>query len=107
MAFKLRRDHTATGQEPTGEAAEGDWAWPLAFTDRACCCPAKPVVVAVMPPTPARPYPMDLLLCGHHYALARESLAAGNAIVYDKTGARLTPADAEQEAVPADAASRT
>jgi hypothetical protein len=31
--------------------------------DRACCCPAKPVVVAIIPPGPGRPRPADLLLC--------------------------------------------
>ena len=44
-----------------------DWAWPLAFAEHACCCPATPMVTVVMPPRHGRPYPMDLLLCGHHY----------------------------------------
>jgi hypothetical protein len=45
----------------------------------ACCCPAMPVVRVVMPPTPARPHPTDLLLCGHHYRVSRQKLAALNA----------------------------
>jgi len=55
----------------TGPAACGE--------DRACCCPAQPVVRAVMPPTPSRPHSVDLLLCGHHYRVSRESLAAAGA----------------------------
>jgi hypothetical protein len=33
----------------------------------------------VMPPTPARPYETDLLLCGHHYRASRTALAAAAA----------------------------
>jgi hypothetical protein len=36
-------------------------------------CPAKPVVVAVMPPAPGRDHATDLLLCGHHYRASREA----------------------------------
>ena len=38
---------------------------PIAAGERACCCPARPMVTVMMPPTASRPYPMDLLLCGH------------------------------------------
>jgi len=51
--------------------------------DRACCCPARPVVVAVIPPGPGRPRPADLLLCGHHYRVSRRALAAVAATVVD------------------------
>jgi hypothetical protein len=67
----------ARGQE-LGDGPADDsvrWAWPLAFAERACCCPARPLVVAVMPPSPGRPYPMDLLLCGHHYRASLVTLA--------------------------------
>ena len=64
---------------------------PLALADRACCCPARPVVTAVMPPTPARPYPVDLLLCGHHYRACLAALTAAGATVYDATGALADP----------------
>ena len=47
----------------------------------AFCCPALPVVRVVMPATPARPHPTDLLLCGHHYRMSRRTLAAMNATV--------------------------
>jgi len=36
-------------------------AWRSAFAERACRCPARPVVVAMMPPVPWRPYLIDLL----------------------------------------------
>jgi len=69
-------------------------AWPLASAERACCCRARPVVTVVMPPVPQRPYPMDLLLCGHHYRAGETALLAAGATVYDETGVVL-PADAE------------
>ncbi len=55
-------------------------AWTRA--GRACCCPALPAVRVVMPATPARPHPTDLLLCGHHYRMSRRTLAAMNATVH-------------------------
>jgi hypothetical protein len=61
------------GQDPSDYGQE--WAGP------ACCCPATPVVRVVMPPTLARPHPTDLLLCGHHYRVSRQRLAALNATV--------------------------
>jgi hypothetical protein len=49
--------------------------------ERACCCPAKPRVVAIMPPASGRPHQTDLLLCGHHYRASRQALAAAGAVV--------------------------
>jgi len=46
------------------------------------CCPARPVVAVVMPPVPGRPYPIDLLLCGHHYRASEIALLAAGATVY-------------------------
>lgn len=60
---------------------------PLAVTDRACCCPAMSVVRVVLPPTLVRPHPTDLLLCGHHYRVSRQRLAALNATVERLPGA--------------------
>jgi hypothetical protein len=48
---------------------------------RACCCPARPVVRVIMPPTAGRPYSTDLLLCGHHYRISGQALAAAGATV--------------------------
>ena len=47
----------------------------------ACCCPAKATVQVTMPPTPARPHEIDLMLCGHHYRASRAALAAAHAVV--------------------------
>jgi hypothetical protein len=49
---------------------------------RACCCPARPMFKILMPPTAARPRPVDLWLCGHHYQASQQSLAAAGARVY-------------------------
>jgi hypothetical protein len=40
-----------------------------------------------MPPISARAHPVDLLLCGHHYRVSRDALAAAGAVVFDETGA--------------------
>jgi hypothetical protein len=54
--------------------------------DRACCCPARPVVQAIMPPTAERRQSVDLLLCGHHYRASRPALAAAGATVFTLSG---------------------
>ena len=64
---------TATQDQPILSAARR--------ADRACCCTAKPVIVALMPATPARPHVTDLLLCGHHYRISRRALALAGAVV--------------------------
>jgi len=48
---------------------------------RACCCPARPAVRAVMPAVAARPNPTELLLCGHHYRVSHRVLAEAGATV--------------------------
>jgi hypothetical protein len=62
------------------------WAWPLETVGQACCCPAIPAAVVVMPPADGRPYPMDLLLCAHHYRSSFAALLAVGAAVYDSAG---------------------
>ena len=87
----------------------GHWAKPLALAGRACCCPARPVVTVVMPPTAARRHPVDLLLCGHHYRVCRAALTAAGATVYDETGALINTGGGGHEPArpePADAAPR-
>jgi hypothetical protein len=54
-----------------------------ASADRACCCSARAMVQVVMPPTPARPHRTELLLCGHHYRVSRQALAAAGATVHE------------------------
>jgi len=53
---------------------------------RACCCPAKAVVRVIMPASAARPHQTDLLLCGHHYHVAHQALAAAGARVRELPG---------------------
>ena len=65
---------------PAAQAAPG----PL---DQACCCVARAVVRVVMPPTPGRPHETELLLCGHHYRVSRDALAAARARVEELPGA--------------------
>ena len=72
-----------SGSPPSGQS---QLTVPAYREDRACCCPAQPVVRAIMPPTPQRAYPVDLLLCGHHYRICRRALIAAGASVYDMPG---------------------
>jgi hypothetical protein len=65
-----RPGHERIGQPPDAVTA-----------GRAGCCPARPVVRVIMPPTPARPHETDLLLCGHHYRVSRTALARAHASV--------------------------
>jgi hypothetical protein len=60
------------------------------LADRACCCPAKPMVRVVLPPTPARLHEAELLMCGHHYFVSRRALASARAQVSELPG---TPDD--------------
>lgn len=46
---------------------------------RACCCPAKPAVLVIMPPKTGRQQPTELLLCWEHYRASQRSLLAGRA----------------------------
>ena len=59
----------------------------LAGAGRACCCPARPVVLVLVPPAPGRPNAADLLLCGHHYRASRVALEAVSAAVLDSRSA--------------------
>ena len=71
----------------------------LANADRSCCCPAKPVVMAIMPMTSAQGEPVELFLCGHHYRVSRKALAKAGAVVYDGEGLPV-PVDALPAADP-------
>ncbi len=73
------------------------WAWPLEFADRACCCPARPVVVVMMPPADGRTYPVDLLLCAHHYRASVFALLAAGAAAYDIAGVVIPAARTDPE----------
>ena len=66
---------------------QAGWSGPPRLADRSCCCPARPVVRVLLPPAPARPHSVDLLLCGHHYLVSRAALVSAGAAVIDQTGA--------------------
>jgi hypothetical protein len=55
--------------------------------DQACCCVARAVVRVTMPPAPGRLHETELLLCGHHYRVSRDALAAAHAQVEELPGA--------------------
>jgi hypothetical protein len=55
-------------------------------------------VIVLMPPAADRPHRTDLLLCGHHYLMSRQALAAAKATVLDLNG---VPVPASEERSPA------
>ena len=79
-----------TSSEDSGEQAVADD--PATYPDRACCCPARPLVKVVMPATATRP-PVDLWLCGHHWRASRAALSGTGAVAFD-----LTPSEDESPA---------
>jgi hypothetical protein len=79
----------------------------LTPADRACCCPARPVVTVVIPAGRGRPHPVDLLLCGHHYRASLAALRAAGAGVYDNTGALIMAGEEQPAASREPAAART
>jgi hypothetical protein len=83
MSVKFRRASvTGRGAAPAQPPGAYLIDWRAARrAGRACCCPARPVVIAVMPRSAARPHETDLLLCGHHYRASRLVLAAVGATV--------------------------
>ena len=90
FAHHGRADPASLDDSPPGRAR------PLSYTDRACCCPARPVVTVVIPAAHGRPRPVDLLLCGHHYRASRVALHTAGADVYDKTGVLIMTGEREQ-----------
>jgi hypothetical protein len=71
------------GRPPWDDMLPGS---PAGYEDRACCCPAFPVVRVIMPPTAERRHSIDLLLCGHHYRVSRQALTAAGARIEDLPG---------------------
>jgi len=92
-SFTGRRD---SGAERSLGPAGPRWSGPESIdwraaqrAGRACCYPAKPVVIAIMPQKRGRKHPTDLL-CGHHYRVSRKVLAAAGATVLDLSGVPVT-----------------
>ena len=71
---------------------------PASYPDRACCCPARPLVKVILPASDTRP-PVDLWLCGHHWRASRAALAGTGAVAYDLSPAETEPAGARQGVV--------
>ena len=64
-------------------AAEADaWITRIALAERACCCPAKPSTVEIMPSASDRSEPIDLMLCGHHYRIYEAGLQTAEAVLH-------------------------
>ena len=90
---------------PDDQAA---WSGPHDLGDRACCCPARPVVRVLIPPAPARPHSVDLLLCGHHYRASGAALAAAGAVIMDdrRSGGTIVTEYEPGDPVPSDVTPR-
>ena len=80
----------APAADPIGDGGTSVSAESAALAGRACCCAAKAAVCVTMPPGLSRPHSTDLLLCGHHYRVSRQALAAAGAVVRELPG---TPPD--------------
>jgi hypothetical protein len=97
-----RRSAKAAGRSPDSQAAgtapedRAAWSRRPDLGDRACCCPARPVVRVLIPPVAARPHSVDLLLCGHHYRTSCAALAAAGAVIInDKRSGGTIAAESE------------
>jgi hypothetical protein len=77
----FRKDASAHEAHPVCEPRFTDPSVP----SRACCCPGRPVVKVIMPPTADRRHSVDLWLCGHHYRESLPALLASGAVVEDLT----------------------
>jgi hypothetical protein len=85
--FGHRGAGRATPADSNGPTAdENAQNSPSVMGQRACCCPAPPVVQVMMPPTAERPYPVDLWLCGHHYRVCEDALASAGATIQHLPG---------------------
>ena len=94
--------HSATPAPEQGQSCQLSGApgpdLPASYPDRACCCPARPLVKVIMPASATRP-PVDLWLCGHHWRASRAALAGTGAVAYDLSPAETEPSAARQGAV--------
>jgi hypothetical protein len=67
--------------KPSGLHDDTMMSQPAAPLGQACCCPARPVVRAMIPPGATCPRWADLLLCGHHYRVSQQALAEAHAVI--------------------------
>jgi len=86
-AAQANRPRAQTEPQPATDPV--DWR-SVRQAEHACCCLARPAVIAVMPATAIRPHATDLLLCGHHYRMCGRGLSAAGATILDMTGSPVT-----------------
>ena len=89
----FKRYTQADAVVPLDDAVSTDPLVPM----RSCCCPARPAVKVVMPPTAGRRHSVDLWLCGHHYRASLAALLAAGATVEHLS----TPADPRTDRITA------
>jgi hypothetical protein len=92
-SYQSRRRRTATTAAEQPAATEPSAVFQPAprHSGRACCCPALPAVIVMVPPAPGRTTDTDLLLCGHHFRVSQPALAAAGATILDIRGYPLAP----------------
>ena len=86
------RPATEPGTAPAPADYRVDWRLSLRKAERACCCPARPVIAVIMPAVPGRRHATELLLCRHHFLVSEDTLARSGAAAFDGQGMPLTPA---------------
>jgi len=86
--FRRATSSGAARPQPQVPADPDSWIKSLIAAERACCCPAKPTTVAVLPARHGQSEPTDLLLCNHHYRNAKTGLAAVGAAIYQAPWSR-------------------
>jgi hypothetical protein len=87
---RARRTGTAAAEQPVAAEPQAVYQPTRRHSGRACCCPAQPAVIVMMPPIAARPTETELLLCGHHFRASQLALAAAGAMILDIRGYPLT-----------------
>jgi hypothetical protein len=83
---RMRRAETPTTEQETSPEPEAIYTPAARYAGRACCCEARPAVIAVMPPSAGRLAATDLLLCAHHYRALLPALAAQGATILGMNG---------------------
>jgi len=72
---------------PVQLSAAPDVEWNVIRTaDRACCCPARPAVVVIVPSGRHRDHSTEILLCVHHFRASASALDAAGYAVLDTYG---------------------
>jgi len=91
-SYYSRRNRTANADDESFVSPEpGAGSDPsLRYSQQACCCPAPPAVIAVIPSADGSRAPAELFLCGHHYRQSRRALAACGATLLNLAGQPLT-----------------